>query len=159
MAFPSTLDSFTTKYDGVSDVLAADINNLQAAVLALETKVGINNSTDASSLDYKTVHGDWTGMTWQTASSLGGRSAGTTYTNSTGKAIMVAVTAYSNMAGTGSSFSYGDVYAYVNGLNIVQSSGTSAGSDQPGGVTFIVPPGATYRVDIGGSLSIWTELR
>lgn len=53
MAFPANLDSFTTKIDGVTDVLAADINNLQVAVLGIETKLGITNSTDTNSIDSK----------------------------------------------------------------------------------------------------------
>jgi len=55
--FPDTaIDSFTTKTDNVDDVMAADVNNLQDAVVAIETKVGIDNSTVATSLDYKVTH-------------------------------------------------------------------------------------------------------
>jgi len=54
MPYPTNLDSFTSKTDGVSDVLAADINNLQVAVAALQTKVGIDNSTVDASIDRKT---------------------------------------------------------------------------------------------------------
>jgi phage-related tail fiber protein len=43
--YPTTIDSYTNKLDGVSDVLAADINNLQDAVLALQNKVGVASST------------------------------------------------------------------------------------------------------------------
>lgn len=53
MAFPTTLDSFTTKTDGVTDVLAADINSIQTAVSALETKVGVDGSAVAATLDKK----------------------------------------------------------------------------------------------------------
>lgn len=42
--YPAALDSFATKVDGVDDVLAADINKLQDAVLALQTKLGANGS-------------------------------------------------------------------------------------------------------------------
>lgn len=51
--FPGSLDSFSTKVDGSSDVLAADTNNLQDAVTALQTKVGVNGSSNTSSVDYK----------------------------------------------------------------------------------------------------------
>jgi len=40
--YPSGVASFTTKTDGVSTVVAADPNNIQAEVVALETYVGIN---------------------------------------------------------------------------------------------------------------------
>ena len=39
-AYPASIDSYSTKLDGVSDVLAADINNLQDAVVALQNRVG-----------------------------------------------------------------------------------------------------------------------
>ena len=46
MAFPN---AFTAAVDAVTTVAAALINQL-------ETKVGVNNSTDANSLDYKVSH-------------------------------------------------------------------------------------------------------
>ena len=52
-SFPTTVDTYSTKLDGVSDVLAADTNNLQDAVLALQAKVGVNSSTVTTSVDYK----------------------------------------------------------------------------------------------------------
>lgn len=51
--FPTSLDSWTAKTDGVDYPQAAHINNLQDAVDALETKVGINSSGVTSTLDYK----------------------------------------------------------------------------------------------------------
>lgn len=41
--FPTSLDSFANKVDGVDTVQAAHVNNLQDAVVAIETKLG-NNS-------------------------------------------------------------------------------------------------------------------
>jgi hypothetical protein len=38
--YPGGVDSFTGKVDGVDDVMAADINDLQAAVAAIETELG-----------------------------------------------------------------------------------------------------------------------
>ena len=38
--YPGGLDSYTTKQDGVDTVAAADINNLQDAVVAIETELG-----------------------------------------------------------------------------------------------------------------------
>jgi hypothetical protein len=44
MAFPSvyptSLDSYTAKTDGVDDVMAVDVNELQSAIVAIETKLG-----------------------------------------------------------------------------------------------------------------------
>ncbi|NMA26716.1 MAG: hypothetical protein GX934_03010 [Burkholderiales bacterium] len=40
--YPEAIDQFTTKTDGVSVVAAADINNLQDAVVAIQTTLGPN---------------------------------------------------------------------------------------------------------------------
>jgi hypothetical protein len=50
--FPTSIDSYTTKQDGVDYPQAAHINDLQSAVVALETKVGADNSAVATSVDY-----------------------------------------------------------------------------------------------------------
>lgn len=38
--FPTSIDSYSTKVDGVDDVLASHVNNLQDAVVAIETFIG-----------------------------------------------------------------------------------------------------------------------
>jgi hypothetical protein len=38
--FPTSIDSYTLNADGVDDVLAADVNELQSAIVAIETKLG-----------------------------------------------------------------------------------------------------------------------
>lgn len=80
---------------------------------------------------------------------LGSRSAGTTYTNSTGKPIFVTI------ANSGSSSS-GQIF-----VNSVQVAGWSNnGTSTFNTYSFIVPNGSTYRcaLDVGG-IAIWTELR
>lgn len=52
MAFPASLDNLTPVVDGVSQVMAADVNDLQAAIEAIEAKLGIDASAVTSSLDY-----------------------------------------------------------------------------------------------------------
>ena len=52
--FPSVgIDSFTTKADATDYPTAAHINDLQNAVVAVQTKVGVDSSADTDSLDYK----------------------------------------------------------------------------------------------------------
>ena len=51
--FPSTIDSYSTKIDNTSDVLAGDINDVQDAIEALEVKVGVDSSAVTTTLDYK----------------------------------------------------------------------------------------------------------
>ncbi|CAB4187346.1 hypothetical protein UFOVP1613_16 [uncultured Caudovirales phage] len=88
------------------------------------------------------------GQTWQNM----GRSADVTYTNSTGRPIMVAV--YS------SAINYSWIYWYVAGSNWgIQGSGGS-GASQFSQCCFVVPAGATYSVSLfNGSIGTWAELR
>lgn len=52
MAFPTSIDSFTTK--ATNDVVqASHINDPQTAIVNIETKLGIDGSADTNSVDYK----------------------------------------------------------------------------------------------------------
>lgn len=84
------------------------------------------------------------GQQWSTPS----RSSGTTYTNSTGRSIMVAIT-----IGT-----TGTVQASVNGTTWV-TVGEASGSDtdRRNTISLIVPPGHRYRAQ--GTVYHWAELR
>jgi hypothetical protein len=83
------------------------------------------------------------GQTWQDVKSS--RATGTTYTNSTGKPIMVSI----------SQGSTGQQNIYINGNQFAQLNQVSNTS---GGFTFIVPDGNTYRIDTNLP-SWWWELR
>ncbi len=50
--YPTTIDTYTTHSNGES-IEASHVNNLQDAVSALETKIGIDNSAVTTALDYK----------------------------------------------------------------------------------------------------------
>lgn len=52
-AYPTNLDSFVAQVDGVDQVDAADVNDLQNAIVAIETFVGKNASADNTSIEYK----------------------------------------------------------------------------------------------------------
>jgi hypothetical protein len=91
-------------------------------------------------------------QTWQDVTAS--RAIGTTYTNSTGKPIIVALT-YTNSAGTS-----------VQGLTIngvvVYASGVTTATVSGAGFALIVPNGATYvTVSNSGTMTkvTWTELR
>lgn len=45
MAWPGDIESFTTKIDGVTDVLAEHVNTLQTSVVSLETAIGQEGNT------------------------------------------------------------------------------------------------------------------
>jgi hypothetical protein len=92
------------------------------------------------------------GQTWQDVS--GSRAVGTTYTNSTGKPIMVAVTYTCSSANT------------VQGLTIsgasVYAAAIQALANYASGFSLMVPNGATYVIlTNGGTLTLvtWYELR
>jgi hypothetical protein len=91
------------------------------------------------------------GQTWTDVT--GSRVKATTYTNSTGRPIMVAITCTSS----GSPSPY-TLSGFVNGINILQSS-TGFDIDN---LTWIVPNGATYKIELAStatSILIWAELR
>jgi len=52
MAYPTTLDSFATLIDNVDDVLASHPNDRATAIEAIESKLGIDSSAVATSIDY-----------------------------------------------------------------------------------------------------------
>ena len=88
-----------------------------------------------------------TTQTWQNLSAT--RVKNTTYTNSTGRPIMVII--YSGGGGSGG------VYFTVNGVQMYVGYTASGTTDGAGGV--IVPAGATYLGSVAGTLTFWYELR
>ena len=115
--------------------------------------------TSASSIGSGQLTGDaipiGVGQTWQDVAAS--RAAGTEYTNSTGRPIMVAVTA--GIA------TYSYIWGYVDGVNIVKHNARdSATTTSQACAVFIVPAGSTYQVDVnvnGSTTSVynWQELR
>jgi hypothetical protein len=90
-----------------------------------------------------------TNQTWQTVTSS--RTAGTTYTNSSGRPIMVAA---SIVASSGAP----NYQCYVDSTLIMEGSMPYDKNN----VSFIVPNGSTYKIDCPSghaSISLWTELR
>lgn len=88
-------------------------------------------------------------QTWQSVT----RAIGTTYTNSTGKPIMVAITASCSNGFTVQGLTINGVSVYAGSVNVVGAAC---------GFTLIVPNGATYvTLTNGGTLTLvtWHELR
>lgn len=86
------------------------------------------------------------GQTWTNVA--GSRGVNITYTNSTGRPIMVSI-AIGAAATVGVEF-------VVGGLTMLT---TNVLSNLPCGYTFIVPNGVTYRVNTASSVQNWLELR
>jgi len=90
-------------------------------------------------------------QTWQ--SLTGSRAIGTTYYNTTGRPIMVAVVYTNNSTNQ-------TVGLTISGVNIVFDQ--TAGANTGAGGTAIIPPGASYLAyTSGGTLTLvsWSELR
>jgi hypothetical protein len=149
---------------GASDAATAR-TNLGAAAIASPTFTGTpsaptasagTNTTQIATTAFVTAavaaSGLGVGQTWSNPS----RSFGTTYTNSTGKPIMVSI-------GVTSQFNpY--IYIYVNtgGGNVLAGydlSNTNNQNYSGAGATVIVPDGATYYAQTNSSLVSWAELR
>jgi hypothetical protein len=83
------------------------------------------------------------------------RGSGVTYTNSTGRTIVVS--AWSTTGGITNQIAN----VYVNGVPIISNSLYSNGPGYSAFAYFLVPPGATYRIDFGnaGVTTKWLELR
>jgi hypothetical protein len=91
------------------------------------------------------------GQTWTNVSAS--RAYSTTYTNSTGKPIMVSVFS-STPAASAAVCSFFVNGAFVGGFGMSQSGGISNGN------TFIVPAGSTYSVTATNfNAPTWNELR
>jgi hypothetical protein len=56
MSFPISLDSFVTLVDNTDDVMASHQNERATAIVAIETKLGINSSAVTTSIDYFLKH-------------------------------------------------------------------------------------------------------
>jgi hypothetical protein len=92
-------------------------------------------------------------QTWQDVT--GSRSAGTTYTNSTGKPIQVNISGRSNSTTCVLTLIVGGVS--VHEAYFVFNTGSQS---SPGTLTAIVPAGSTYSVTASFfSIQIWAELR
>jgi hypothetical protein len=67
MAYPATIDSFTTKVDGVDDVLASHMNAVQTAIVNIETEFGTqprHTATTAPTVNDDTGDGYSVGTLW-----------------------------------------------------------------------------------------------
>ena len=140
----------TTARAGLAYRVVARLDSTQvtagtwAAAMSLIQGAGGNALTSMNSLGY--------GQTWQNLT--GSRLPSTTYYNTTGKPIEVSaqVQTSTNTVGT--------LTATVNGIQVALSAIAASVANYAGGVTFIVPPSASYSVaSTYGSITTWAELR
>lgn len=165
----------TTVADDSHNHIIGNVDGLQTALDAKQavgsyvttTSAQSLHSTDALRISGSTVYlykGDGTsenvtipqdptigvGQTWQTFTVGSQRVVGTTYTNSTGKPIMVSV-----LTGGGGQ---GSMYLYVDNIMVGLVGIDGSLSNNGGCASAIVPNGSTYKVT-NYTPSTWAELR
>jgi hypothetical protein len=134
-----------TSSTGTTNVVLSNSPTLVTPALGTPSSGVLTNCTGtAASLNA----GIGVGQTWQNV--LGSRSAGTTYTNSTGKPIYVLITCI-----TGGS----NVNGTVNGFTFRAGEGAGAYFNAST-IYLIVPNGSTYSISsFGAGSQSWLELR
>ena len=159
---------------GITDLTVADGGTGASSITANSVILGNGTSALSGNLIAPSTSGNvltsngttWTsatpagslgvGQTWQNVASS--RALGTTYTNSTGKPIAIAVQGTSTGSG---SFGFS---VFVSGVEILANVPYSANAGYQVSVFFIVPTSTTYSVSAvsgtsGTSLAKWFELR
>jgi hypothetical protein len=114
--------------------------------LGTPSAVVLTNATGTSS---SLNAGIGVGQTWTNV--IGSRASGTSYTNSTGKPIMV-------MAGFPDTGGAGTYTVVVGGVTLVSIQYDSGGGYGSNSTSFIVPNSTTYSIT-ATTISYWTELR
>jgi hypothetical protein len=89
------------------------------------------------------------GQTWQGVTAS--RAFNTTYYNTTGKPIQVAISL--------SVVATANVTFLINGVTVLSLGGTGAVANQTNHVQLVIPNGASYSMSSGQNLSYWFELR
>lgn len=132
---------------GVAGQINATGNIVTTAAAIVSTGVTFNSGTTQpdAAIGY--------GQTWQDLT--GSRVAGTTYTNTTTKPIMVAL-------GLQSSINSNVALFVVGGVTVCHGQVNTPGGNYPVCMSAIVPPGSTYVLNItagGFGILSWAELR
>jgi hypothetical protein len=128
---------------------ATNVTGTIASGVTATTQTNGDNSTKVATTGYAQSMAIGWSQTWQDVS--GSRSLGTTYTNSTGKPIMVSVTTYGGY-NPSTSITVGGVLVSFSEPN------TNGGNNAYASAQAIVPNGATYVVN-GSTVYLWAELR
>lgn len=125
-----------------------------SAVSSTTQALGTSNTTIATTAYVQNAYVGCPSQSWAIYTTAS-RVLGTTYTNSTGRPIYVSITA--SVRGPSQS----NIKFYINGVLITEFGLDTTGGGQAvfGPVGGIVPSGATYLADTGGSLLSWAELR
>lgn len=133
-------------------VVASTVNGGNGAWIVMECTGGAQQIAPATASGHAVNQSQVLGVGQTLTNVTGSRALSTTYTNSTGKPIVVYVLGSTTSAN-------GYIVGWVNGAQI---GGVSANATTSSGVSvsFIVPAGATYQVTNSlSTLTSWYELR
>ena len=109
-----------------------------------------DNSTKVATTAFATSQDLGVGQTWQNV--VGSRAIGTTYTNTTGKPIFVAITTNGASSGLSASLQIADITVAISQQSVSSNVALS--------VFGIVPNGSTYKCNsTQTSIIYWSELR
>lgn len=148
------------------DVISPSAGQIDKTIVATEAKAGVvklKNSITAQQEDAAVTEkavaeaieankGIGVGQTWQDVKDQ--RQAGITYTNTTGRPIMVCIQATMN-------YGVATCPIFVDGIKVGEVWEHHA-VNKVDNITFIVPNGSTYKADLTigiNTISIWSELR
>lgn len=146
----STALGSTAVTNATNATTAATVSTTVASGATGTTQSNGDNSTKIATTAYAQNMDIGWGQTWQNMTSS--RAAGTTYTNSTGKPIMVAISASGAQSQS--------VTLVVGGVNVCTTGVLGSNVGWYGNVTGIVPSGSTYSLSAsGGYIQYWSELR
>lgn len=134
---------------------AAEINTLDG-ITATTAELNILDGVTATAAELNVLDGvtgliGW-GQTWQNVS--GSRAVNTSYQNTTGRPIMVSVTAFGATQGQLQMSSDNSAWVGVSDLGR-----TVGGTNYTWGAQAVVPNNYYYRVSGATTLAIWAELR
>lgn len=145
---------YTIASVGTTNFVAIGAASNTVGVVFTATGVGSGDGTATTNVWASSAPaGVGAGQTWQDV--LSSRASGTTYTNSTGKPIMV------NAGMTATGITTAGISATVGGVKVAEFL-TRGDSGWPirHTASFIVPNGVSYVVTVSsGSLNFWSELR
>jgi len=144
--------------DGMSantDIVPASVNGDATKAFKVADAINADEAVSKAQLDLKATLAEaqaydlGVGQTWQNVTAS--RSAGVTYTNTTGKPIYLSM--WNGGGGT-----QGVMRIYIDGVAVASDSNTSTNSNNGGGISTIIPNGSTYKMSWVNGVAIF-ELR
>lgn len=149
--------ALTFKLQGAIADASEEFKGVGELATTTESRAGVDDTRFITPLKLASTMIAGVGQTWQDVS--GSRAELTTYTNSTGRPIMILVAGRTAVTVD----SYAVTRLTIDGVERVSSTATSRGSNISSCISAIIPNGSTYMVEIETSaasqISHWSELR